>query len=494
MLLFRFLLMNILDDFLAYWQKHFPFTEGTAVIAACSGGIDSLALLDMLERTKEKLHIAVCAAHFEHGIRGEAAKADAAFVADFCRSRQMECFVESCDVPGEAERAGESLETAARRLRYDFLRRVAGALKAKHGYGEVYIATAHHGDDQAETVLMHLLRGTGINGLGGIRPFQGDIIRPLLFARKAALAEYCRTRGLQPRHDSTNDVADCLRNKIRLELLPLLEKEYNPHLTENLCQTAELAAADEAYLQQAAASIWSKVVQQAKADKTGVKNEPEGKINQGYKCSCREFLQQPLAMQRRLIQNMCRSLTGEVLPFVQAEAVRELAAASRTGSRLDLSFSLQAKISYEYIYINKKTISFSENNGTMDNAGLDGQGELILQVPGRIDLPDGRIIEAALADNIPPEADGKGCIYGDAAKCLFPLVIRHRYAGDKAVFSFGSKKLKKLLIDMKIPEKERDKLWLVTAGGSILWLAGYRRFHAAMADKDTKQYFILRFI
>ena len=193
--------MDLLKCFEKNWRENIALPEGVTVLAACSGGIDSLAMLDMLDRLQEVLGVRLAAAHFEHGIRGKDSLEDAEFVREFCGARGIEFYGASADVPGEAARAGESLETAARRLRYAFLRRIAGALSEKYGMGEnqeklgrVVIATAHHRDDQAETVLMHLIRGTGLRGLGGIRCRQGDLVRPLLFASKRELAEYCRQR------------------------------------------------------------------------------------------------------------------------------------------------------------------------------------------------------------------------------------------------------------------------------------------------------------
>ena len=162
------------------------------------------------------LSLAVTAAHYEHGIRGEASAEDAAFVRRFCAARAVPCIVESGDVPRAAARTSESLETAARRLRYAFLERT------RERVGASLIATAHHADDQAETVLLHILRGTGLDGLAGIpaRDAARHLVRPLLPFPKQELVDYCRACGFSPRHDATNDVPDALRNRVRLTLPP----------------------------------------------------------------------------------------------------------------------------------------------------------------------------------------------------------------------------------------------------------------------------------
>ena len=501
--------MDLLKCFEKNWQENIVLPEGTVVLAACSGGIDSLAMLDMLDMLQEVLGIRVAAAHFEHGIRGKDSLEDAEFVREFCGARGIEFYGASADVPGEAARAGESLETAARRLRYAFLRRIAGALSEKYGMGEnqeklgrVVIATAHHRDDQAETVLMHLIRGTGLRGLGGIRCRQGDLVRPLLFASKRELAEYCRQRRLEPRHDATNDEADCLRNRLRLELLPLLAREYNPALGDALCQLADIAQADEDYLRQAAEKLWQELAAEAE---------------QGFCFNLGRFLQLSLAMQRRLVQQAAFEVSGCQLAYVQVQAVLQLAKKGRTGTELQLSFGLLAEISYNFLYIIKKTIPFSGNHGTMD---LVGEFEKIsLRVPGTTCLPDGSRITAELAedrqqlevllksaaghadsaDTAAGNAGNGGCmaVYGDWDKCNQPLAVRHRKNGDRVSIGNGHKKLKDFLIDSRIPRQQRDELWLVADGGgdgNILWLPGVRRFAEAAADEGTRKFFVLRMI
>ncbi len=509
--------MDLLKCFEKNWRENIALPEGTMVLAACSGGIDSLAMLDMLDMLQEVLGVRVAAAHFEHGIRGKDSLKDAEFVREFCAARGIEFYGESADVPGEAERAGESLETAARRLRYAFLRRLAGELSKKYGMGEnqeklgrVVIATAHHRDDQAETVLMHLIRGTGLRGLGGIRCCQGDLVRPLLFAGKRELAEYCRQRRLEPRHDATNDQADCFRNKLRLELLPHLAREYNPALGDALCQLADIAQADEDYLRQQAEKLWQELAVKAGKKLGGGQTEQPW---EGFGFNLRKILSQPLAMQRRLVQQAAFEVSGCQLSYVQVQAVLQLAQKGRTGTELQLSFGLLAEISYNFLYIIKKTIPFSGNHGTMD---IVGEFEKIsLRVPGTTCLPDGSRITAELAGDrqqleslLKSVADhaGNACnagngscmaVYGDWDKCNQPLAVRHRKNGDRVSMGNGHKKLKDFLIDSRIPRQQRDALWLVADGGgdgNILWLPGVRRFAEAAADEGTRKFFVLRMI
>lgn len=471
--------MDLLKEIETYWCQHHLQNPGGTVVVGCSGGIDSLALLDALWRLQTRLQIRVVAAHFEHGIRGEASLADAEFVRLFCRERQISYYQASADVPQVAKAAGESLETAARRLRYEFFRKIC------QEHPGAVIATAHHQDDQAETILMHLIRGCGVSGLAGIRPKQGDVIRPVLFACKADLADYCREQQLTPRHDATNDEADCLRNRLRLELLPQLKEQYNPALVQALCQLGQLASADEDMLQQLTAKKMTQLVRPL----LSTKGEATGQVI-GYSCQGEELLKQPLALQRRLLQAMVKRLTEEQLSFVHVGALLELCRQGHTGARLQLPFGLEGRISYGIFYLQKNTISFLENDGTIETA--EDIFPIVVKIPGSTRLPTGQVIVARLSDKpLELAADGKWRIYGDWDKCSGTLLLRHRQPGDRVNLGFGHKKLKDFLIDSHIPQEKRDKLWLLVSGERVLWVPGLRRFAEAMTDGDTKRYFYL---
>ena len=181
----------MLNKVLAFCEEHGLLAHGSSIVVAVSGGADSMALLDLLVHLQERLALSVHVAHFEHGIRGEASREDADYVAAFCRTKGVACSVEAADVPQYAKERRMSLETAARELRYAFLRRV------KAHVGAQVIAVAHHADDQAETVLQHILRGAGLHGLVGMRPRTGDVVRPLLACRKEELVAYCAAHGIE---------------------------------------------------------------------------------------------------------------------------------------------------------------------------------------------------------------------------------------------------------------------------------------------------------
>lgn len=220
--------------------------RGSGVLCAVSGGADSLCLLHWLWSRREELGLRVCAAHYEHGLRAQESLDDCAFVEAFCRERGIPCLVEHGDAAAFAAREKLSLEDAARRLRYDFLERVADEL------GCTRIATAHTADDNAETMLLNLTRGCGAKGLCGIPPQRGRIVRPLLGFTRAEVEEYLAENGLRAREDSSNGEDAFRRNRLRHAVTPVL-REMNPAFAEAAARTAALLREDEDCLEGMAA-------------------------------------------------------------------------------------------------------------------------------------------------------------------------------------------------------------------------------------------------
>lgn len=312
------LLKKFID--LCQTEKIFPPRK---IVVAVSGGADSLALADLLHRSRRLFNLEMCIAHFEHGLRGQASLDDAAFVKSFAENLGAEFFMENGDVPAFAAAEGISLETAARQLRYEFLARVR--LQKKFDA----IALAHHSDDQAETILMRLLRGSGVTGLSAMK-FRADsphglLIRPLLRFKKWELENYCRARNLLPRIDATNFDATVTRNKIRLELLPALEK-FNPAITETLCRFGEISAAESDFIDAETEKIYPRVVR-------------NGEILR------EDFLKLHPAIQRTVVRKFIAEQTGSVTDFgfTHFEAVRKVLANGLTGVELPKNFRANLK-------------------------------------------------------------------------------------------------------------------------------------------------------
>ena len=229
-----------------YILQHELISPGDKVLIGLSGGGDSVALLHILKSLCTRLDFTICAAHLNHGIRGEAAHEDAEFVHDFCDFYGIRVYGGYADIPRLARQRGETLEQAGRMLRYDFLE------EAKAFFGADKIAVAHHMDDQAESILLHLVRGSGLRGLCGMAPRRGDIIRPLLCLSKAEIESYLANENLPYCTDATNFIAEGTRNKLRLETIPYLKRDFNPRLVPSLCAMGEMLSEDESYLCQIA--------------------------------------------------------------------------------------------------------------------------------------------------------------------------------------------------------------------------------------------------
>jgi tRNA(Ile)-lysidine synthase len=225
-----------------------PLPPGATIVVGLSGGADSVALTDALAALRRRRRLRLVAAHLDHGLRPGSAE-DAAFCAELCRSLDVPLLSGRADVRARAEREKGGIEQAARRERFAFLRRVAAA------EGAVAIAVAHTRDDQAETLLLRLLRGAGATGLAGMRPRAGDVVRPLLSISRQEVLDYLRERGLAWREDPSNRDTAHRRNRVRHELLPYLEERFNPRVREALARTAALLADDAAHLRAEAASL-----------------------------------------------------------------------------------------------------------------------------------------------------------------------------------------------------------------------------------------------
>ncbi len=233
----------------------------TEVVLAVSGGADSLCLADATLAVAPRLHLRPLIAHLDHGLRGEASASDAGFVHAFAAERGVPCVIERADVNALARERKQSVEVAAREARYQFLARVAEA------HGARLVALAHHADDQAETVLLRLIRGTGLQGLRGMQTYDAlpaaphlTAVRPLLRTSRAEIEQYCREQRLQPRHDATNDALDHTRNRVRHELLPFLER-YNPNIRMTLTRLADTVASDVEIVEQATQAAFERIVQ-----------------------------------------------------------------------------------------------------------------------------------------------------------------------------------------------------------------------------------------
>lgn len=414
------------------------------LIVALSGGADSTALLDLLSRLPG-FNLRLVVAHLNHCLRGSESDADEEFCRKLAESYGIPFEIRRVDVKGLAKSEGLNLEDAGRRARINFLDQV----REKHGAAA--IVTAHHSDDQAETILMRLLRGSGMTGLCGI-PYRNQLgyIRPLLNVTRDEIEQYLEERGLDWREDASNRDTSFLRNRIRHELLPLLE-QYNPAVRRSLISTAAILSDEDELLdvltEQAFSSLWRK-------------------YGSDFVCSIAELKTHPVALQRRILRHACRQMTGSLDGFSlgHIESILQLLDSPRPNSRLSLPQSIIAVREYDCILLR-----FSSGNS------LNDCDDVLVTAPGHYLLSGGGSLEIVVCS--PPvdfhdlSADS-ACFNLD--KTPFPWRVRTFCPGDRMMpFGMtGRKKVKDIFIDQKIPLSERKCIPLVFCGEELIWIAG----------------------
>ena len=404
----------------------FSAVRGKRLLIALSGGADSVALAVLMAEARAEYGLTLYAAHVDHGIRAQSAE-DAAFCRALCRRLDIPFFCARLDVPAEARRRREGLESAARRLRYAQLRRF------KAEAGAELIALAHHMDDQAETVLMHLSRGAGGGGAAGMRPFSGDLWRPLLGCRKAELTDYLRRRGLTWREDATNAVADNPRNAMRLHVLPELEKIY-PQCVPAIARFASTAGIEGDCLDELTGEYLAR--------------------GGGVSGLCRWIeLENPphRAILRRALLGAC----PEPLTWEQVNALEALCGQDR--GRADVGSGVFAERTGHRLYFVQK------QPARIEPAALSLNGVTVLPGLGRV--------TARPCAPAPIRDDPMRQVLNPAA--LAGAVLRTRRPGDRIrPLGCGDRLLSDYLIDRKVDRPLRDAIPLVAVGARVHWVCG----------------------
>ena len=435
-----------------YMREHEMTAPGDAVIVALSGGADSVCLLTVLKQlaTPEFLLRAV---HVHHGIRGAEADRDEAFAQKLCESLSVPLCVAYCHVPAYAAEHGLSEEEAGRILRYQVLEKEAGKWEQELPAGSrVKIALAHHRDDNAETILHHLLRGSGLTGLAGIRPVQGRRIRPLLCVGREEIRAYLEAGHISWCEDSTNQSPDYTRNRIRSQVLPLLKTAVNEQAEEHILQAGQIIGQADAYLRQQAEEIWQEAVCGREEDLAAI--------------PLTAFARQPEILKTYLIRHMLDQLHPgwKDIGSRHFTAIAELAG-KPVGSRLDLPGGLMARTGYETLEIARKT---EQEVSVKTESGADGE------IHGRQTVPELHmtVFSRQKDQEIPKNQYTK---WFDYDKIKGTLSVRTRRTGDYLILpSGGSKTIARYMIDEKIPKEKREKILLLAEGSHVLWVVGFR--------------------
>ncbi|MXW78829.1 MAG: tRNA lysidine(34) synthetase TilS [Gemmatimonadetes bacterium] len=426
---------------------------GAGLVVAASGGVDSTVLLDVLDGLGYQLHVA----HLDHALRPDSAD-DSRFVADEAKRRGLPCSVERRDVGAYARTEGLSLEEAGRRQRYIFLDQVADRT------GSQFIALGHHADDQAETVILRLLRGSGATGLRGMEIVrEGRYLRPLLRVRRAEIEEYARQRGLCYREDPSNRDWRFLRNRVRGELLPLL-KSYNSNITEVLNRTAALLKAEDDLLAALAQEALDTVICERCNDKVALDSN--------------RLLTYHIAIQRRVLRAVLQGLAAAEGPFdfARIEQVRDW-------------------------------IEADDKRLRVLGAGLKGQGcgtryilrrgqrppvACCFEIPGVLVLREHGVkicVQIVSPEHFDKSQLGGARVALDADRLGAQVQVRSLRPGDRfqPLGMEGHKKLSDFLIDAKWPKISRDEVLVLARGEEIAWVAPLRSSHAFRIQSTTRR-------
>jgi tRNA(Ile)-lysidine synthase len=451
---------------------HSMLERGDHLVVAVSGGPDSVALLRLLFLLTDEFRLHLTTAHLNHGLRTEEADEEEAFVRRLSDAMGIACICRRVDIRALREGKRGSLEEICREERYHFLDETAEKC------GAVKIAVGHHRDDQAETVLLHLLRGSGPEGLRGILPVRdGRIIRPLLEVGRSDILAFLKREGLAYQSDSSNESPLFLRNRVRNELIPRLAASYNPRLIEGLCQTAGILRREDDYLRE--------VVRQT-VRRWGI--DPGG---EEVAFPIADFLALHVAIQGRII----KWLLEEAAPLRNGIGYRHIEAvlllARRPGGRfvsLDLPFRIRVERAGGILRIGKE----KERKARKRERVNPPRFEYRVEIPAAIHLREiGKTVHLAWIDKprIREMKDSPETAFMDYDRITPPLVLRNMRPGDRVapLGAGGTKKLKDYFIDRKIAASCRSGIPLLADAGSIIWIAGERISERVRVTDKTRK-------
>lgn len=452
---------------------HAMLERGERVVAAVSGGPDSVALLKVLTLIAAEYELSLVVAHLNHGLRGAEADREESFVRSLSDSMDVECVSGKIDAAA-LKAPGKSLEELCREQRYAFLKKMAVDYQASK------IALGHHLQDQAETVLMNLFRGSGAEGLRGMMPVrEGLIIRPLLQVTRKEILAFLEEMGLSFTSDSSN-ASDCnLRNRVRHHLLPLLKEGFNQRIEENLSRTAEIMRIDDDYL---AAEVEGWLCRWGLSGQEGDKILPQV-----------DFLKLHAALQQRILKNLLArtSRSGQGIAYKHIEAALSLARGSHGSASLDLPGGVLLRREYHNIIFSRLV----DRNALPGGRRISGNNDFCypVNIPGRVEVKEaGLSIDFQFADrsdHLLNSVRGAPYAYLDYGAIRPPLVIRNVIPGDRMqpLGMAGKKKLKAIFIDEKVPRAKRHLLPLLADQLSVIWVVGLRISSRVSVTETTRQ-------
>lgn len=458
----------IFDKVLSTINKHNLIQKGDKIVLGLSGGPDSVCLLHVLNRLKKDFNIEIYAAHLNHQIRGIEAQKDALYVSKLCEDMGIIFFVKSINIPKYCENEGLSLEEGARKLRYEMFYEIKDKIKANK------IAIGHNLNDQAETVMMRIMRGTGLKGLKGIDYIRDNcIIRPILDVERNEIEEYCEAYNLNPRIDKTNLENIYTRNKIRLDLLPYMKDNFNSNVIESIVRMSNSLKSDNDYIEKEAEAKFREV--------SNIKEKGFVEINLD------DFVCLHDAIKVRVLRNSIKHILGDT-NFVDQRHIEDIMSLE-DNSKVNKMLTLPRNI---FVYRKKDSIILT--NEEIVNEEI----EFYYNVPsnGFIKIKElKQIIETQVMSidrykSMKLDNSSKGF---DFNKVKGGIVIRSRRQGDKIKLAMGSKKVKDLFIDLKIPREERCKIPIITDSEGIICVGDYKISENYKIDENTKEVLKINF-
>lgn len=449
-------------------EKHKLLKKGDHVIVGVSGGPDSISLLYILFSLKKEFQLALSVVHINHLLRGKDSDEDEVYVREYCKSLEIPFYSYRINVKKLSQELGITDEEAGRKARYDTFYKVVKEVSANK------IAIAQNMNDQAETLLMRLTRGSGLDGLSGIDYIRDDIIiRPLLDITRKEIELFCQNNQLQPRIDKTNSKAIYTRNKIRLELIPYLKENFNSNMVYHLWKTAKILQEDRDFIQKKVDDVYQQ---------SAIESCDKIHLNKNILRT-----QHPSIKKRMILKAAGKLDVHKDIGTVHLDNILKLLESDKTSSGLDLPEDLKVQIEYENIVFSKRI-----KNDLYSSFYYPIKWGKDINIEELNAILKSKIVEDNKSMTISKDKYIK-CF--DYEKIAQPLIIRTRRKGDffSPLGMKGSKKLKDFFIDEKVPRDVRNQIPLVCCGSDIVWIIGYRISEKYKVDKKTKKRLILEF-
>ena len=451
----------IFDKTLSTINKYNLIEKGDKIVLGLSGGPDSVCLLHILHRLKDVLDIEVYAAHLNHQIRGIEAQKDALYISKLCESMGITFFVKSINVPQYCNDNKLSLEEGARKLRYEMFFEIKESLNADK------IAIAHNMNDQVETVLMRMMRGTGLQGLKGIDyKRDGVIIRPILEIERKDIESYCEQYNLNPRIDATNLETIYTRNKIRLELIPYMKENFNSNIVESIVRMSNGLRSDNDFIESEALNKYKQV----------------SSINgENLEINLNKYTDLHKSLKSRIVRYAIKYILGDT-NFIDQKHIEEVFDLEKD-NKLDKKIVLPRGL---FVYRQKDKLVFTMKEIIIEETEFTHK----IPINGFVKINEANVIietEKMTLNKYKALKKDKSSKWFDYNKIKGEVIVRNRKPGDKIKLSMGSKKLKQLLIDLKIPKDQRSKIPIIQDDNGILCVGDLRNSEEYKIDKTTKE-------